>query len=443
MGRRTRQPGAGRSLPSRAALTAVSAGLSLGLVATACSSSSKSANSGSSGSTGTASSSGSSGSSGSSNGSTITIGVLTPLTGAAAANYKGSEESAQARVDAQNAEGGVNGHKLKLIVADDQSTPTGNLSAAQSLVNKGVFAIVGSSAFTFGSYKYLNQQGVPVTGGGYDGPEWGQEPNTNMFAYSFTDPHVPQYDQPADLMKDLGVTRVASVAYGESPSSVDSAKGFMFAAKNAGLDQAYLNTSLPFGTVNVGPIALALKSSNADGIMLPIDDETAFAIITAAQQEGVHFKAAISSTGYGQDLLSQPTTLAAGQGVYFTTSTAPVELETPATKAMQAAFAKYENFTGIPNLNWYQGWIATDMIIKGLQQAGANPTRASWMSAMRQVTSYDADGLLGYPVDFSKFGQALPQSCSWYMKLTGSKFVPYPTDGKPVCGNLIPNSNQA
>ena len=35
---------------------------------------------------------------------------------------------------------------LKLVVADDESSPTGNLTAAQSLVSKGAFGIVASSA---------------------------------------------------------------------------------------------------------------------------------------------------------------------------------------------------------------------------------------------------------------------------------------------------------
>src|SRR5262245_14378745 len=109
-GRRT--PGVGGGRLRRTKVTAVSVGLALGLIATACSSSSKPTSSGSAGSTGSNGSAGSTGS----NGSEITIGIVTPLTGAAAVNYKGSAESAQARVDVQNANGGVNGHKLKLIV---------------------------------------------------------------------------------------------------------------------------------------------------------------------------------------------------------------------------------------------------------------------------------------------------------------------------------------
>src|SRR5579859_5036891 len=79
---------------------------------------------------------------------------------------------------------GVDGRKIKLEVDDDQSAPATNLTAAQNLVqNKKVFGIVDYSSFAFGGIKYLQQHGVPVTGGGFDGPEWGMQPYTNMFSY--------------------------------------------------------------------------------------------------------------------------------------------------------------------------------------------------------------------------------------------------------------------
>ena len=64
-------------------------------------------------------------------------------------------------------------------------------------------------------------------------------------------------------------------------------------------------------------------------------------------------------------------------------------------------------------------------------------------AGLRKVTNYDANGLIPVPIDFTQFGQAPSQTCTWYMKLTGSKFTPDPSSGRPVCGPKIPNSNQA
>jgi hypothetical protein len=84
-------------------------------------------------------------------------------------------------------------------------------------------------------------------------------------------------------------------------------------------------------------------------------------------------------------------------------------------------------------------------MIKGLQVAGQNPTRDSFITNLRNVTSRDAEGLLPDNLSFSlsQFGKAPPSECAYFPKLEGSSFVPVPADGKPVWGTLIPNSNQA
>ncbi|HUZ09672.1 MAG TPA: ABC transporter substrate-binding protein, partial [Acidimicrobiales bacterium] len=88
-------------------------------------------------------SSGSPSSSGGASKSTITIGYVTDLTGVASSTFADGAGGARARVDLQNAQGGVNGHKLKLVVEDDQSSPTVNKTASQDLVqNKGAFGVI-------------------------------------------------------------------------------------------------------------------------------------------------------------------------------------------------------------------------------------------------------------------------------------------------------------
>jgi branched-chain amino acid transport system substrate-binding protein len=373
---------------------------------------------------------------------TIKIGLITSLTGSASSEYTNLPKAAQAGIDAVNAAGGVDGRQLQLVTCDDASAASSALTCAQSLVAKGVFAIEEQSAFVFGAYKYLNQLGIPVTGGGYDGPEWGLQPNTNMFSVAgsyYTS--GAWYTQPAQFMKQQGVASVSSFGYGISPSSSDSAKGFSLAAKSVGLTVGYLNTSLPFGTVNVTAVALALKASGVTGAYMAMDEDTNFAILTGAKQAGVNLKVAVSATGYGQDLLNDSSALQSGQGDYFPPVATPVELKTPATLAMQAAFQKYAGFSGVPGFDWYEGWLSTDLMIEGLKVAGTNPTRSSFIHNLQQVTNYTAEGLLSTPVNFSlaQFGKPPQQECSWLTQLEGNNFV-VANNGKPLCGTLLPNT---
>jgi branched-chain amino acid transport system substrate-binding protein len=376
--------------------------------------------------------------------STITLGLIVPLSGGAAPEYKGIAPAAKARIALQNAQGGVDGRQISLDIVDDATSPAQDATAAQDLLSKGVFGVIGQSPVLFGGYKVLQKAGVPVTGGGYDGQEWGQQPNTNMFSVTDPiDPHFPAYDGVPNFMKQHGVTTVGTVGYSISPSSTASAKGFVVASQAVGLKKGYLDTSLPFGSVAVGPIALTLKSKGVDGMWLPLDDNTNFAIITAAKQAGVKFKVALSATGYGQALLDEPSAVADADGTYFFATGKPVELATPGLKAYQAALAKYANFTGVPGFDWFMGWTGADMMIKGLQMAGPNPTRKGFIDALHTVNNYDAGGITA-PADLTlkSFGHPVAKQCAWIVQLQGTKFVPTPSDGSPTCGTMIPNSDQ-
>ena len=114
--------------------------------------------------------------------SPILIGYIGDDTGVSSSTFADGVGGAQARIDLQNAEGGVDGRQLKLVSVDSTSTTTGTATAVQELTSVDhVFGIVEDSAFFFAGAKFAQEAGVPVTGYGIDGPEWYEQPNTNMF----------------------------------------------------------------------------------------------------------------------------------------------------------------------------------------------------------------------------------------------------------------------
>src|SRR5262249_46088554 len=77
----------------------------------------------------------------------VKLGYIWAGSGVGAARAGDSAKACQARVDAQNAKGGINGRTIQLEAVDDQSG-TGNLTAAKELVqNRHVFAVVNNSPF--------------------------------------------------------------------------------------------------------------------------------------------------------------------------------------------------------------------------------------------------------------------------------------------------------
>ena len=75
-----------------------------------------------------------------------------------------------------------------------------------------VFAVIGYSPYQFGGYRYLQQQGIPVTGSGFDGPEWHQQPNTNMFSWSAFVPNGDANETDGLFWKKIGATTMARLA---------------------------------------------------------------------------------------------------------------------------------------------------------------------------------------------------------------------------------------
>src|SRR3984957_942345 len=138
--------------------------------------------------------------------STVTIAYVCDCTGPGGPEDIGAPGAFRARVDLQNAMGGVDGHKLSVLVLDDATSPTQDATAVQDAVSHGVIGIVADTALFFSGAKYAQQAGIPVTGSFQDGPEWGEQPYTNMFASDngSVDPKYPVNTQIGNFLKAHG-----------------------------------------------------------------------------------------------------------------------------------------------------------------------------------------------------------------------------------------------
>ncbi|MCW2524141.1 MAG: transporter substrate-binding protein [Frankiales bacterium] len=406
----------------------------LGVVAatsmvTACSSSGKST-----GGSGPSSSNTAAGGSTSSTGGTIKIGVLADLTGPSASGFLTAEKGIKAFVDATNKAGGVNGQQLAYVMGDTTSTAPGALTAAQKLVQTDkVFAIVEVSAFSFGAEPFLLKQGIPEIGGGFDGPIWNDPKNTNLFDDAGITNYVDYPLAEGQFFKAQGVTKVASLGYSDSKSSSDSVKAFNKSSEVAGMTVVYTN-GVPFGSTDMGAIALKIKGSGADGLFYSTVPNTAFALNAALRQLGVTLKVASLPTGYGGDLLESAPAVAAAQGDFFSTTGLPAEANTPATQKRAADLAAV-GVTGPPTFAEQEAYLSMTAFADGLKASGANPSREKFMTTMSAVTDFDGDGLLA-PEKINYRDYEPKQACFWYVKLSGSTFQN--VQGSPYCAATVP-----
>ncbi len=375
----------------------------------------------------------------------IKIALISSLTGPAASEFSTTAQGFNARIALQNAMGGVNGHKIEGIVIDDQTSPASDATAVQDAISKDVTGIVSVSPLFFDGARYAQQAGIPVTGGYFDGPEWGEKPYTNMFASDAgsLDPKYPVSGLYGILVKKFGGSVVGSYGYGISPSAVRSATGFADSTKHAGLKVGVLDTSVPYGSVDFSTEALAAKQAGVNSVWASMDDNSDFALVTAMKQAGVKLKTVILPTGYEPSVVNSP---AWGdlQGAYFFSEFRPYGAPDAATKQMASALEKYEHRSPseFPTYNIYESWVGADLMIKGLELSGKNPTSTGVIKSLRSVTSYNANGLLPTSFDYATdFGHDAKQTCEWILQAKKAGFAL--TSATPTCGSDLPGTSTA
>jgi branched-chain amino acid transport system substrate-binding protein len=379
---------------------------------------------------------------------TVKIGLLTSFTGPLASTFATVSLGFDARIDLQNAQGGVDGRKIEVVNADDQGSATQGLAAAQTLVEEdGVFAIGGLGTYQFASGQYLQKNNVPVVGYDIDGgPEWAP-PYTNTIApLGSTSPKSPAPVAWGAFLKSKGATSVASVG-AAAPSAQIIAKNVQASATAAGLKDAYLNTTVPLSqTAGFDPIAQAIKASGADALTMSQGTAADLGLLSAIQQAGLHLKVILVLPPVAATSITSAQVTSEMQNTWSAWPMDPLLNPTAANKVITDALAKYGHSTAQPDQDELAAWAAADAIIKGLQLAGPNPTRATFLAKLKGLTGYDGGGVSLTPVNIgAAFGAgaqdtgAAPDACIAVSQFSGSKYGSSTT----VCGGLVPNSNAA
>lgn len=378
---------------------------------------------------------------------TIRLGLLTSFTGPVAAVFVNGPKGFNARIALQNAQGGVDGRKIVVVNGDDQGSASQALAAAQTLVlQDSVFAIGAQSAYQSAAAQFLQSNDVPLVGDPVDaGPEW-SAPFTNTVAVlGSVGPHYPAPAAWGLFLKSQGVTKVASVGVSVATGPA-IANNIVASAERAGIAKAYLNTTIPpTQTAGFDSIVQAIKSSGADGVTLAMGTATDLGFMAAVQQAGLKLKVALVLPPVPAVEISSTQVSSELQNTWTAWPMTPTLANTAKTQVITGALAKYENQTSGTDENELYGWATADALIQGLKLAGPNPTRASFLSALKGLTAYDGGGVAIQPVNIqAAIGTAAadtgpgPGNCIYVSQFKGNDYVLTP---QPVCGGLVPNSN--
>jgi ABC-type branched-subunit amino acid transport system substrate-binding protein len=373
-----------------------------------------------------------------SSGNTISLGVLTSLSGANSAAFVAAPQGVDARLAAYKEDGGKCASKtFKVVKADDLSSAQGALSGSQKLVQQDkVFSVLEVSSFFYGAAPFMTTAGksTPVIGAGFDGAKQWDDTKNNLIPASAVPNYSKTYATQGEYFKSVGGTKLAGVAY-NNPSAQAGLDSSTRSAQAAGLKLGYINKSVPFGSTDVGAIVLGIINSHADVVSLTINPDTGIAVVAGLRQAGYKTKAILMATGYGADLLQSAPAVQAAQDVSFSVGWAPIEVKTAGGARLSKALQDHEGYqAGIPSFSQTLGWMEADLFLTGLDKAGCDASPAKVLSTIRADKTWTADGLYATPRDFTT--TAADKLCLYFLRLKGKAFVPE-ANAVPLCGGTV------
>jgi branched-chain amino acid transport system substrate-binding protein len=328
----------------------------------------------------------------------------------------GGELGAQARFEAENEKGGVNGREINYVGwGDDTSDPSTNLAEARRLVQQeGVFALVPVLTQDFQAGDFLEQQKVPSFGWGISRPFC-----TTDYAFGITGCLVPppppkvagdtwgvMIDKHLRDQGDADGTKgkTAAVQTEDNESGHSGLITIGASAEAAGMKVVYSDSSMtPEGGTPVGdysPFVNDILTSDDGG-----PPDVVFQVLSQTNVFGM--QAALNDAGYEglstNAVLYSPQAAAQMEGVFVFTQWATPEAA-PDTPTVQTFVEQIEAVDpdAVINQPTIAGWLAADYFIKALKKAGKNPTPDSLQKAAAALT-YQEKGLVGptkYPKSF-------------------------------------------
>jgi len=353
----------------------------------------------------------------------ITVGSIANITGPLSSDFAPIVNGVQAYFSMINAQGGVDGRKLKLgFQEDDQGSGTTDLAVAQKLVEQDhVFAVVGVGTPFFGGAKYLASQGVPTFGYAVS-TDWQGHPS--LFA-DFGSVLCFPCGAPGDAYtaQQLGATSIAVVAYGV-PQSAAACNAAITGMRSFGLNVTFTDTNFTFGADPSADV-LQMKSHNVDLLFTCLDVTGNVAFARSLIQNGLTLKQ-VWFNGYDRNTLKQYGSLM--NGVYLGLQHVPFESALtglyPGLDTYIREMGKYQpSYTY--NETALDGWIAADQFVTGLKAVGKHKlTQASLVKAVNAETAYNGAGLTT-PVNW-KTGHTLatPPFCQASVQVVNDQFQP-------------------
>ncbi|CAN2243300.1 ABC transporter substrate-binding protein [Candidatus Planktophila dulcis] len=318
---------------------------------------------------------------------TIKLGITVPLTGIASPGYNKIPGAMKAYFDYVNANGGVNGRKITLVVKDDQYIPTTAVAKANELILKDkVFALVGTlgtaSTKAISASTQLAKRGIPslFVNTGFSG-------FADKKAYPTTFSILPSYQMEAKIMgkflKEKYADKKLALIYQDDDFGRDALAGFKQAGITFTTAIPYASGSQSLPATGAGWIS-KLKAAGTEVTVLFGVSSASTAALANAYAAGYKTQWVLGSVG------GDATTIAASNKAFvpllfgakgFSFAPAPSDSADEYVKLFQSIYATAQPTQTFDN-NVVAGMSNAFLAVQALHAAGSSLTRAGLMKVI-------------------------------------------------------------
>ena len=367
----------------------------------------------------------------------IKLGMTLPMTGTASLGYNKIPGAAKAYFDYLNANGGINGRKVTLVVKDDRYVPTEAVAKTNELILKDkVMALLAplgtANVKAVASSVNPGRRGIPVlfVNTGFSG-------FADKKKYPTTYTVLPSYIMEAKIMgeyiKDNFAGKKIGLLYQDDDFGIDALAGFKTAGVNFAVRVPYASGSQS-ATAAAGWIT-KFKAAEADVVILfGVSSATSAMLGTAAQ---LRYAPQWMLGSVGGDATTIRATgvppVVLNGAIGFSPVPATTDIKDEYVKFFSDIYAKA--VPGSPfDLNVLLGMNTAFMTAQALKAAGSNPTRKSLINAINTRGATFANSAL-VPAGYSRTSQ-VGLTGYWVGKYSatgdlaplGGSYVAYTTD---------------
>lgn len=324
----------------------------------------------------------------------IVIGQFAATTGPAAELGLRMQMGMHVYFSAINAQGGVNGRKIKLITRDDGYEPKKSIEAVKTLINQDkVFALAGSVGTPTGlaALPIVTEAQVPLIGM-FTGAQSLREP-FNHYVFHVRASYNDETDRIVQHLAQLGIHRIAVFQQNDSYGQ----------AVLTGVQKALTKRKIQIAAIataernsnDVTQAVQTLVKANVEAIIQASTYQTSAAFIKQARAEG--FKGQFFNVSFvgAQALANELGDL--GQGIVISqVMPFPYSYSMPLVQEyrnlMNWAGQKEHDFTSM------EGFLTAKILVEGLRRAGPTLTRERLITGLESMKGFN---LGGFAIKFS------------------------------------------